>query len=365
LIAPGALGIASSQFAPARCEEKKNTFWVEVTGAGLAECDGLYRPSREAAAVSESGTKAQLGYWNGKMAWDRVDGKAKRSPSLSYSNTYKAWRLARLDGHLAYTIVTDADMPPTDVAWDVYKNRKGFVGQPPAPQIKVHDADPRPASAKPNVVFVNGGPGAGKGTMCELLDEQLGWTHLSAGDLLRAERKKGGPQAALIESYIKDGKIVPVEITVNLLKDAMDAEYKKSGKNNFLIDGFPRSPENVAGWEKVVGEDANVLFMLFFECPLPVLEERILKRAKWTKRSDDNVESLRKRFHTFKQETMPVVDFYSEQGKCIYVDTSEPRDHVYGVVSALLSSYTDVDVQLAPLSERSQEILGMRPYRKK
>ena len=76
-----------------------------------------------------------------------------------------------------------------------------------------------------------------------------------------------------------------MEITVNLLKDAMDAEYKKSGKNNFLIDGFPRSPENVAGWEKVVGEDANVLFMLFFECPLPVLEERILKRDKWTKRS--------------------------------------------------------------------------------
>jgi adenylate kinase family enzyme len=201
--------------------------------------------------------------------------------------------------------------------------------------------------------------------MCELLDQQLGWTHLSAGDLLREERKKGGPTGELIEKIIKEGKIVPVEITVNLLKNAMDAEYKKSGKNNFLIDGFPRSPENVSGWEKVIGDDANVLFMLFFECPLEVLEERILKRAKWTKRSDDNIESLRKRFHTFKKETMPVVNVYQDQGKCIYVDTSQPREHVYGVVSALLSPYTEVEGQLAPLTERSQEILGMRPYRKK
>ena len=72
------------------------------------------------------------------MAWDRVDGKAKRNPSFSYSNSYKSWRIARLDGHLAYTIVTDADLPPTDVAWDVYKKAVG-----PAPSIVVHKADPR------------------------------------------------------------------------------------------------------------------------------------------------------------------------------------------------------------------------------
>ena len=54
--------------------------------------------------------KSSLGYWNGKMAWDRVDGKAKRNPSICYSQSYKAWRIARLDGHLAYTIVNDDEV---------------------------------------------------------------------------------------------------------------------------------------------------------------------------------------------------------------------------------------------------------------
>jgi adenylate kinase family enzyme len=66
---------------------------------------------------------------------------------------------------------------------------------------------------------------------------QLNWCHLSAGDLLRAERKKeGSPNADLINSYIKEGKIVPVEITVKLLQTAM----AESGKKNFLIDGTKR-----------------------------------------------------------------------------------------------------------------------------
>ena len=65
--------------------------------------------------MSESGTMSTQGYWNGKKCWDRVDGKAKRNPSISYSNTYKAWRVSRLDGHLAYDYTgEDLDLPPTD-----------------------------------------------------------------------------------------------------------------------------------------------------------------------------------------------------------------------------------------------------------
>ncbi|MEE6522626.1 hypothetical protein FKM82_021251, partial [Ascaphus truei] len=72
---------------------------------------------------------------------------------------------------------------------------------------------------KPLVVFVLGGPGAGKGTQCERIVEKYGYTHLSAGDLLRDERKKPDSQfGELIETYIKDGKIVPVDITISLLQ---------------------------------------------------------------------------------------------------------------------------------------------------
>jgi len=85
------------------------------------------------------------------------------------------------------------------------------------PRVRVH---PKPT---PRVLFILGGPGAGKGTQCAKLQSEYGFVHLSAGDLLREERARGGPQAELIESTIREGRIVPVEITVRLIKAAMDA----------------------------------------------------------------------------------------------------------------------------------------------
>lgn len=78
------------------------------------------------------------------------------------------------------------------------------------------------SSDKPKIVFVLGAPGAGKGTQCEKIVETFGFTHLSAGDLLREERKREGSEyGALIEDNIKNGRIVPVEITCALLENAM------------------------------------------------------------------------------------------------------------------------------------------------
>jgi len=97
----------NTQFPP-------NTLFIEITGAGLPEVDGLYIPSKAPPQKSESGTLSSPGYWNDRMAWDRADGKAARSPALSYSNSYKSWRISRLDGHLAYEITCDDELPPTD-----------------------------------------------------------------------------------------------------------------------------------------------------------------------------------------------------------------------------------------------------------
>ena len=176
-----------------RNELKPNTLFVEVTGAGIPEVDGLFVPSNAPPTESESGTVSSVGYWNGKMAWDRADGKSARSPALSYSNSYQSWRICRLDGHLAYDMTCEDELPPTDRPWHVYKK-----GVAPAPNLVIHHCDPRQACPQPNVVFVLGGPGAGKGTMCELAESQLGWTHLSMGELLRAARQAEGPTAAAI-----------------------------------------------------------------------------------------------------------------------------------------------------------------------
>ena len=91
------------------------------------------------------------------------------------------------------------------------------------------------SSKVPAVFFVLGGPGAGKGTQCAKIVEEFGYVHLSAGDLLREERKSGSDQGDMIEEYITAGKIVPVEITIKLLMKAID----KSGGNRCMDRSEP------------------------------------------------------------------------------------------------------------------------------
>lgn len=341
-------------------ELPRNTFFIEVSGAGLPEVDGLFVPSTAPPAKSESGTVSSLGYWNGRMAWDRADGKSARSPALSYSNSYRSWRICRLDGHLAYEITCEDELPPVDREWNVYKK-----GVAPAPKVVLHHCDPRGPCPEPNVIFVLGGPGAGKGTMCELAESQLGWTHLSTGDLLRGEREKGGPMAATIGEVLKAGDLVPDEIVVTLLRDAMENVTRTTGKRNFLLDGFPRSLGNLEAWKQVFGQEAEIPGMLYFECPYDVLEKRILGRAKYTGRSDDNIESLKQRFDTFKTRTLPTVELFKSQNKCVEVDTSQDRQAVYNLVASNLAEFTDSEFAARPLTERAEMLLGLRPFPKK
>lgn len=338
-------------------ETKPNPLFVVVSGAGLPEVDGLFVPSTAPPTKSESGTVSTAGYWNGKMAWDRADGKSERSPAISYSNTYQSWRICRLDGHLAYDMTCEDDLPPTDRVWHVYKK-----GVAPPPKVEIHHFDPRQPCPKPNVVFVIGGPGAGKGTMCELAESQLGWTHLSMGDLLRSAREAGGPTAAAIEESLAAGQLVPNEITVTLLNDAMEQVTRTTGKNNFLLDGFPRSLNNLEGWYEIYGREAELPKMLYFECPFAVLEKRILGRAKYTGRVDDNVESLKLRFDTFKAETLPTVEFFKSQNKCVEIDTSQDRQAVFASVRSSLAEFTDKELAAQPLTERAEMLLGLRPF---
>ena len=217
----------------------------------------------------------------------------------------------------------------------------------------------------PNVVFVLGGPGAGKGTMCELAETQLGWTHLSTGDLLRAEREAGGPTAKTIEEYMTSGRLVPNEITVTLLKNAMERVTRTTGKRNFLLDGFPRSLDNLEAWYEIFGRETELPKMLYFECPYEVLAERILGRAKFSGRSDDNIESIKLRFDTFKAETLPIVQLFREQDRCVEIDTSRGRQDVYHLVVEHLAEHTDQEYASKPLTERSEILLGLRPWPKK
>ena len=115
------------------------------------------------------------------------------------------------------------------------------------------DASPDTASnGKFRCIFILGGPGAGKGTQCDLmLEKNYPVQHLSVGQLLRDEQAKpGSPTAALIAERIQAGKIVPVEISLQLVQQAMQASQADTAGVGtvFLIDGFPRNEDNLAGW---------------------------------------------------------------------------------------------------------------------
>uniref|UniRef100_A0A9J7YH69 UMP-CMP kinase n=1 Tax=Cyprinus carpio carpio TaxID=630221 RepID=A0A9J7YH69_CYPCA len=184
---------------------------------------------------------------------------------------------------------------------------------------------------KPQVVFVLGGPGAGKGTQCARIVENYSYTHLSAGDLLREERSRSGSEfGQLIDTYIKEGRIVPVEITISLLKKAMEETMKVDEKNfRFLIDGFPRNQDNLQGWNTVMDGKADVKFVLFFDCGNEVCIDRCLERGKSSGRTDDNRESLEKRIQTYLQSTRPIIEQYEKQGKVRTIDASRSVDEAF------------------------------------
>jgi len=178
------------------------------------------------------------------------------------------------------------------------------------------------------VLFVLGGPGAGKGTQCANLVRDYKFTHLSAGDLLRAEQDRPGSEfGQLIKDYIKDGKIVPMEVTVQLLENAItDVVKENGGKGKFLIDGFPRKMDQALKFEETVVPSQ---FVLFFDCPEEEMERRLLERGKTSGRTDDNAESIKKRFKVFEETSMPVVDYFEKQGRVVKVVATKTPEEVY------------------------------------
>jgi len=172
------------------------------------------------------------------------------------------------------------------------------------------------------VFFVMGGPGSGKGTQCAKLVEHFGFVHLSAGDLLREEVSSGSEVGLEIARIIEEGQIVKSEVTVGLLRNAM-----KQRSGPFLVDGFPRSLSNLQAFEDVF-EPCEM--MLFLQLSEGEMEARLLKRGESSGRSDDNSVTIRKRFHTFAHDSMPVVQRMEQRGLLRCIDADGSPEMVFG-----------------------------------
>uniref|UniRef100_A0A5B6YV83 UMP-CMP kinase n=1 Tax=Davidia involucrata TaxID=16924 RepID=A0A5B6YV83_DAVIN len=188
-----------------------------------------------------------------------------------------------------------------------------------------------PNKKTPFITFVLGGPGSGKGTQCAKIVETFGFTHLSAGDLLRKEISSNSENGMMILNTIKEGKIVPSEMTVKLIQRAIES----SENDKLLIDGFPRSEENRMTYERIIGAEPNIV--LFFDCPQEEMVKRVLSRNQG--RVDDNIDTVEKRLKLFTTLNLPVINYYSEKGKLYKINAVGTEDEIFEQVHPVFTAY--------------------------
>ncbi len=164
-----------------------------------------------------------------------------------------------------------------------------------------------------NIVLF-GPPGAGKGTQSEKLITKYHLVHLSTGDIFRANIKGATELGTLAKSYMDKGQLVPDEVTIRMLESEVN---KNPSANGFIFDGFPRTKAQAAALDVLLkSKSTSITLMLALEVEEAELRKRLLLRGKDSGRPDDqNPEVIQKRIDVYNNETSPVKDFYTEQGK--------------------------------------------------
>ena len=201
------------------------------------------------------------------------------------------------------------------------------IADPTRELYKVEETLLLPEEGKPNVVFVIGGPGCGKGTQCKRIVEKFGYVSFSTGDLLRkyvAEQKEGYEE---ISKKMQEGALISSEVVMKVLKSyILNSENKK-----ILLDGYPRNKENMDIWEKEMNGQVNEAGALYFDVSNEEMKKRILGRNEG--RADDNEETITKRLATFERETKPIVEEFEKRKILIRIDGMRNVDEISKDVS--------------------------------
>lgn len=163
-------------------------------------------------------------------------------------------------------------------------------------------------------IVIFGAPGSGKGTQSEILIRNRGLFHISTGDVLRDNIRRGTELGATAKAYIEQGQLIPDELMVSILADVLDAN-REAASQGVIFDGFPRTIAQAEALEDMLGErGTSVTLVLGLEVPEEELINRILERGRLTGRSDDNLETVKKRLDVYHNQTSPLKEFYNERG---------------------------------------------------
>lgn len=187
-----------------------------------------------------------------------------------------------------------------------------------------------------NIVLF-GAPGCGKGTQAQRLKERYGIDHVSTGEVIRGEIRRGTELGRSMESYIAQGKLAPDEIVIGMIANYVAEHLDAKG---CIFDGFPRTTVQAEEFDKILAKHGlKVDIMVDIHVPEEELVRRILLRGKESGRADDaSEEVIRDRLKVYHDQTAVVSDFYAAQGKYASVDGIGSIDDVFDRIAGIVDN---------------------------
>ena len=207
------------------------------------------------------------------------------------------------------------------------------------------------------IVVVAGPPGAGKGTQCRLAAEELGAISVSTGDALREATRDGTPIGRRARAYLDRGELVPDDLVLELVAEELQAVRPHQ---SMLLDGFPRTVPQAEALVEMLPPGC-LRGVVEIDAPEEVLVRRLAGRrvcdqcgradndptsdtcacgAPLSRRSDDDLETVRHRFEVYRSETVPMLRWFSRQGLLTRVDGNRPPELVAATFRAVLQTLT-------------------------
>ena len=183
-------------------------------------------------------------------------------------------------------------------------------------------------------IILFGPPGAGKGTQSKYLVNKLNAFQISTGDLLREEIEKNSDIGKTITNDMKNGKFISDDIVNKLIENLISDPHKK---NNLIFDGYPRSLSQAKNLDLLLNNSSQKIdFIFFLNVNKDTIIKRIERRKILEKRSDDDLNTILKRYDAYMETTKPVLDFYSKNPNFNEIDGTLEIDQITAKIDTFI-----------------------------
>ena len=187
-------------------------------------------------------------------------------------------------------------------------------------------------------IVIFGAPGSGKGTQSELLIKSYGFLHISTGDVLRSQIAAGTELGKIADSYISQGKLIPDELMIDILEDVL-ATHADEVARGVVFDVFPRTIPQAAALDELLNKhNASLDIVVGLEVEEDELIARLINRGKTSGRSDDNMETIKKRLEVYNNQTNPLRNHYKEQGKYVSIHGMGSVEDIFGRIKEAIDA---------------------------